>query len=96
MAITLTFIGKSYFGAGIAYLVYDFTGTSSGDTSVVSVSGPPPYKTEFIDANGNQIVTSPPTFGAWTTSGDVSSSTVTANAGGVITHGKMILLTGGS
>jgi hypothetical protein len=96
MAITLTFINKSYFGAGTTAVVYNFTAAGSGDTLTVTVSGPPPFESNFMDANSNQIVTTPPTFGAWTTTGGSSSATVTANAGGVVTNGKMVLFTAGA
>lgn len=96
MAITLTALNRNYFGAGATAIVYNWTASGSGDTLVVTVSGPPPYEANFMDANGNQIVTSPPTFATWTTTGGSSSSTVTANAGGVATNGKMVLFLGGA
>ena len=96
MAMTLTYIGKAPVAVGCEFIIYNLTASSSGDTSTVSVAGGQPYKTDFMDANSNQIVTNPPTFGAWTTSNGITSATLTANAGGVVTNGKMLLTVGGN
>jgi hypothetical protein len=95
MAITLTLINKAYLGAGAVMNIFSLTATGAGDTLSVGVTGGTPYKAEFMDANANQIITSPPTFGTWTTSGGLSTSTLTANAGGVVTNGRMIVFSGG-
>jgi len=96
MAITLSQLNKFYFGPSGVMTIYNWTAASSGDTLAVSVPGPQPYKCEFMDANSDQIVSSPPTFGTWTTTGGVSTATVTANSGGVVTNGKMIILAAGA
>ena len=96
MAITLTLLNKFYLGSGGVMTIYNWTAAGSGDTLSVTTSGPQPYKCEFMDANSDQITTSPPTFGSWTTMGGSSSATVTANAGGVVTNGKMILIGAGA
>lgn len=96
MALTTTLINKYYFGGGGVMVVYSFTAAGSGDTLAVTLPGGTPFRTEFTDANANQIVTNPPTFGAWTTSGAVSTATLTANAGGVVTAGRMLLTYGGN
>ena len=95
MAITLTLINSYRLGEGGNLLVYTYTGAGSGDTISVGITGSVPHTSHFTDANGNIIVSNPPTFGAWTASGGTATATLTANAGGVVTNGRMVLLTGG-
>lgn len=96
MALSTTLINKYYMGGGGVMAVYAFTAAGSGDTLAVTLPGGTPFQTQFMDANANEINTTPPTFGAWTTSGGVSTATLTANAGGVVTAGRMILIYGGN
>lgn len=96
MALSTTLVNKYYLGGGGTIAVYQFTASGSGDTLSVSLPGGTPFFAQFMDANANEINTTPPTFGAWTTSGGLSTSTLTANAGGVVTNGRMILLYGGN
>lgn len=95
MALTVTSVAKAYPGAGIVQSYFTFTASGSGDTTTLTVVGGTPYKIEFMDANANQIVTSPPTVGAWTIASGNSSSTMTANAGGVVTNGRVIITSSG-
>lgn len=96
MALTLTPANRAYLGSGVAIQVYSMTATGSGDTATLYVTGGIPTKVEFMDANANQITSSPPTCGSWTTSGGSSSCTITANAGGVVTNGRCLVIMGGS
>lgn len=91
MAITATYVNKFYLGASGVVAVYNFTASGSGDTAVITVPGPQPVFVQFCDANSNEVNANNPTFGAWTTTGGSSSATLTANSGGVVTGGKMLL-----
>ena len=96
MALTLTPVNKVYLGQGAAINIYLMTAASSGDTITLTTTGGIPLKVEFMDANANQIATSPPTCGTWSTSGGFSTCTVTANAGGVVTLGRCLVYSGGN
>ena len=96
MALTLSLPIKGYLAGNLNFVVYNFTAASSGDTITVSIPAAYPFVSLFFDANGNQIITSLPTFGSWTTSGNLGSATLTANAGGVVTNGHMVLIYGGN
>lgn len=96
MALTTTLINKYYLGGGGVLAVYAITASGSGDTLAISLPGGVPFYSQFMDANCNEINSTPPTFGAWTTSGGLSTSTLTANSGGVVTNGRMTLLYGGN
>lgn len=91
MAMTLTPRQKAYLGSGWVRQVYDYTASGAGDTAVVAVPGGYIMATNVFDANHNQVISTPPTFGAWSISGGVSTSTLTANAGGVVTLGTLVL-----
>jgi len=94
MAMTLTPRNKAPLAGGLVLFYFDYTASGSGDTATVAVSGPAPIASIFTNA-GNQVITNLPTFGSWTTTGDVSSATLTANSGGAFT-GQMILICLGS
>lgn len=91
MAITITPQNKYYLGGAGVVSVYNFTAAGSGDTLSITINGPQPYFVQFMDANSNEVNGTPPTFGAWTTTNGASTSTLTANSGGVLTNGRMIL-----
>lgn len=94
MALTLSGISKGYLGGNILVSVYLYNAAGSGDTLSVTIPGGVPFMTQFSDANGNVIVSNPPTFGSWTTTGGSSAATLTANSGGVITNGRMLIFNG--
>lgn len=96
MAITLTPRSKVYLGPGFLLDIYDYSAAGSGDTLAVSVTGGYIVSTEFFDANHNQIATNQPTFGTWSLTGGISSATLTANTGGVVTGGTCQIMHAGS
>ena len=92
MALTLSQPVKGYLAGNLTMVTYQFTAAGSGDTLTVSIPANYPDLAIFTDANGNTITSSPPTFGTWTTTGGLGSATLTANSGGVVTNGHMVLI----
>lgn len=91
MAITISYIGAQRF-ANVTQDYYNFSAAGSGDTLSFTVTGKL-FSIEFFDANGNQILSSGPTIGtvsAGTIPG-TNTGTITANSGGVVTNGTMVV-----